>query len=262
MTRIRRPAAPPPLFWRLTEGRAIFELGAFQVLRNRMRKLPKGDGHPVLFLPGFLASDSSTRPMRSLFEDLGYQTFGWELGRNIKFNAERAEAMAQRLAAVYDQTGEKVSIIGWSLGGTFARELAKGQPGKVRQVISLGSPISGDRRHASSRRLFELFNDTKALADEEDDLFSDLSAAPPVPTTSIFTRTDGVVSWRGSVQHPQIGHAEIDNIVVPASHIGLGVNPLVMLVIADRLALPEDGWEPFERSGWREFIFQTTPSDL
>ena len=262
MRTIRRPATPPPLFWRLTEGRAIFELGAFRLLRRQMRRLPKGDGHPVLFLPGFLASDSSTKPMRALFSDLGYQTFGWELGRNIKFTAARAADMAARLEQVYEQAGQSVSLIGWSLGGTFARELAKGQPEKVRQVISLGSPISGDRRHASSRRLFELFNDTDLLDGSENDLFSDLSEPPPVPTSAIFTRTDGVVSWRGSVQHPRIGRDDIENIVVPASHIGLGVNPLVMLVMADRLAQPETAWKPFERAGWREAIFRGTPTDL
>ena len=97
--------------------------------------------------------------------------------------------------------------------------------------------------------------------DDEANLFDGLATPPPVPTTSIFTLTDGVVAWRGSVQHPHIGHSEIDNIVVPASHIGLGVNPLVMLVLADRLAQPEDDWQPFDRSGWRSRVFSGTPAN-
>ena len=257
MAKVKRPAQPPALFWRLTEGRALLELGAFRLLQQRLRELPKGDGHPVLVLPGFLASDRSTRPMRDLFSDLGYQSFGWSLGRNLKFDAKRAEEMNTLLADIHADTQRKVSVVGWSLGGTYARELAKLQPEKVRQVISLGSPISGDRRHASSRRLFELFNGDMLSPNE-----TDLATAPPVPTTSIFTLTDGVVAWRGSVQHPEAGRADLENIIVPASHLGLGVNPLVMLAIADRLAQKEGAWRAFERKGWRQRVFKTLPPEV
>ena len=151
-------ARPPHLFWTLTEGRAVFELGSFGLLRQAMRTLPKGDGHPVLVLPGFLASDRSTRPMRGLLDDLGYEAHGWGLGQNLKFNEERERAMGDLLARIHAGAGRKVSIVGWSLGGVFARELAKMHPDKVRFVITLGSPISNDRNHSSASPLFEALN--------------------------------------------------------------------------------------------------------
>ena len=246
-------AKPPHPFWTLTEGRAVFEFGAFNLFRNRMRNLPKGDGHPVLVLPGFMASDSSTRPMRRLFNDLGYKSYGWGLGRNMRFNSEREQAMSDLVERIHDDNGEKLSIVGWSLGGVFARELAKMHPDLVRLVVSLGSPISNDRRHAAPSRLFEAING-KTTAPERAGRYRDLEIAPPVPTTSILTKSDGVVSWRGSVQCPTKGE-QTENIIVPASHVGLGVNPLVMVAVADRLAQDEGNWRPFDRSGWREHVF-------
>ncbi|MCH9753154.1 MAG: alpha/beta hydrolase, partial [Alphaproteobacteria bacterium] len=157
--------------------------------------------------------------------------------------------------SIYDETGEKLSIVGWSLGGVFARELAKMHPDIVRLVVSLGSPISNDRRHSAPSRLFEAING-KQTQPETEGRYRDLESAPPVPTTSILTKTDGVVSWRGSVQCPSKGH-QTENIVVPASHVGLGVNPLVMVAVADRLAQPEGQWAPFDRSGWRGRVFKT-----
>ncbi len=248
-------ARPPSLFWTLTEGRAVFELGAFGLLSKAMRRLPRGDGHPVLVLPGFMASDPSTRPMRSLLDDLGYQSHAWGLGQNVRFDAQREAAMSDLVERIFRESGRKVSIVGWSLGGVFARELAKTHPDKVRMVITLGSPISGDRNHSSARHLFEAING-KETTPELEGRYQRLHEAPPVPTTSIFTRTDGIVAWQGSVQSARHGHADTENIEVPASHIGLGVNPLVMLAIADRLALKEGKWMPFRRAGWRALAFR------
>jgi pimeloyl-ACP methyl ester carboxylesterase len=246
-------ARPPHLFWTLAEGRAVFELAGFALLRRAMRRLPSGDGHPVLVLPGFLASDRSTRPMRSLLRDLRYDAHGWGLGQNVRFNAEREQAIDKALTGLHARTGRKVSIVGWSLGGVFARELAKMHPEKVRQVISLGSPISGDRSHSRARDLFEAINGRETQP-ERDGRFARLHEAPPVPTTSILTRTDGIVAWQGSVQAPG---PRTENIVLPASHVGIGVNPLAMVAIADRLAQRDGEWAPFDRSGWRAAFFQT-----
>ncbi len=255
MTVVAALARPPSLFWTLTEGRAIFELGAFGLLRKPLKNLPKGDGHPVLVLPGFMAGDTSTRPMRRLFDDLGYQSFGWNLGRNVKFNETREREMSDLVERIFEETGRKMSIVGWSLGGVFARELAKLHPEKVRMVISLGSPISNNRKYSAPSKLFEVING-KETGPEAEGRYANLETAPPVPTTSILTKTDGVVAWRGSVQPRQDDHPDVENIIVPASHMGLGVNPLVMLAIADRLAQSEGDWAPFDRSGWRSAVFK------
>ena len=237
-------ARPPHRLLVLAEVRALFELAAFIATRPILGLLPKGDGHPVLVLPGFMASDSSTKPMRGLLDDLGYASYGWDLGRNVRVDLQRVHEMEALLLKIHRETGRKVSIVGWSLGGVFARELAKLHPDAVRQVISLGSPIHDDRGHTNASRLFEYFNG-KDPEPVKHGHFTGLDQAPPVPTTSILTKTDGIVHWRGSVQQPQAGNDQTENIEVLASHVGMGVNPSVMVALADRLKQPEGEWKPF-----------------
>ncbi|MBS0473623.1 MAG: alpha/beta hydrolase [Proteobacteria bacterium] len=247
-------ARPPHRLLALAEGRAVFELAAFYASRHLLALLPRGDGHPVLVLPGFLASDTSTAPMRRLLKDLGYDAYGWELGRNVRVDLQRVHDMEDLLLSIHRNTGRKVSIVGWSLGGVFARELAKLHPDLVRQVISLGSPIHDDRRHTNASRLFEWFNGSDPEPTRHG-RFTGLNEAPPVPTTSILTRTDGVVHWRGSVQHPDDGNERTENIEVHASHCGLGVNPSVMVALADRLAQSEEEWKPFAAKWHQRWMF-------
>ncbi|MEQ1688797.1 MAG: alpha/beta hydrolase [Sphingopyxis sp.] len=245
-------AQPPHPLLTLAEGRAIFELGSFYALRPLLGALPRGDGHPVLVLPGFMAGDTSTRPMRGLLTSLGYAAHGWGLGRNMRIDNAREAAMHDLVKQISDNAGRKVSIVGWSLGGVFAREIAKAMPERVRLVISLGSPISNDRNHSNARALFEYLNG-KHPEPTREGRFRDLGEAPPVPTTSILTKSDGVVAWRGSVQKPG---PLTENIEIHASHIGLGVNPLAMVAITDRLAQAEGAWKPFDRSGLRRLFFR------
>lgn len=247
-------ARPPHRLLALAEGRAVFELVAFYASRPLLSLLPHGDGHPVLVLPGFLASDTSTGPMRRLLEQLDYDTYGWALGRNVRVDLQRVHQMEELLLDIHRKTGKKVSIVGWSLGGVFARELAKLHPDAVRQVISLGSPIRDDRRHTSVTRLFEFLNG-KEPEPVRHGRFTGLHKAPPVPTTSILTRTDGIVHWRGSVQHPEADNAATENIEVHASHCGLGVNPSVMVALADRLAQEEGSWKPFSAKWHQRWMF-------
>lgn len=246
-------ARPPSRLLTLAEpGRAMGELASFYALRPLMAGLPKGDGHGVLVLPGFMASDYSTRPLRSLLADLGYDAVGWNLGRNVRVDNARIEAMMACVEELHGRTGAKISIVGWSLGGVFARELAKMAPEKVRSVISLGSPISDDRGHTNAARLFEYLNG-KEPEPMQGGNFRALAEAPPVPTTSILTRTDGVVHWRGSVQCGD--REDCENIEVMASHCGLGVNPAAVYAIADRLAQAEGEWKPFRAKGIANLFF-------
>ena len=247
-----RAAQPPSRFWTLTEGRAIGEMAAFYATMPAMRMLPRGDGHSVMVLPGFMASNSSTAPMRRLFNDLGYDAHGWESGRNVIVNEGTVHNMERQLTRLYKQSKRKVSLVGWSLGGVLARELAKLHPEKVRLVTSLGSPLSNNRGHTSAKRLFEMMNGREPKVIERG-RFDELHIAPPVPTTSILTKTDGVVHWRASVQEE--GEHPSENIVVHASHIGLGVNPSVMIAVTDRLAQAEGQWKPFEPSMFQRWMF-------
>ncbi len=251
----QRVATPPNRFWTWAEGRAMFEFASFYAMRPLLSTLPKGDGHAVLTLPGFMATNNSTRPLRGLLTDLGYEAHGWDSGRNVRVNEELITKLEMQIDRLNDVSGGKISLVGWSLGGVLARELAKLKPDAIRQVVSLGSPISDDRNHTNAARLFKFFN-----GDEPENLrggqFQGLDMAPPVPTTSILTKTDGIVHWRGSVQDPKKTNGfPSENIVVYASHCGLGVNPSVMVALADRLAQDEDEWTPFEPNVAQKWMF-------
>jgi pimeloyl-ACP methyl ester carboxylesterase len=184
----------------------------FTALASRLARAPKGDGHPVLVLPGFLASDLSTRPLRRTLDRLGYRTYGWGLGRNVGPTSAVDDGLARTVEDIGRAHGRTLSIVGWSLGGVFGRELARRLPRAIRQVITLGSPFNG---------------------------------GPPleVPATAIYTRTDGIVAWRTTVLEPD---ERSENVEVRGSHCGLGVNPAVVLAVADRLAQPEGTWSPFQ----------------
>jgi pimeloyl-ACP methyl ester carboxylesterase len=237
--------SPPSKLWLLLEGRAAGELVTTLALRPLLRRLVHGDGHPVLLLPGFLAGDVSTRPLRRFLRDLGYWAHRWKLGRNLGVRDDLEEKLSQRLEKVYAQHGKKVSLLGWSLGGVYARLLANRHPEKVRSVITLGSPFAADTRANNSWRLYEWI--TKERLDEvPQEKLRLVRQTPPVPTTSIFSRTDGVTSWQTALE-PEGPQAE--SVEVPGSHLGLGFNPLVLYVIADRLAQTEEGWRPFFRPG-------------
>ncbi len=245
------------LVYRYSEWRAIFEFQSFYALKPLMKRFKKGDGHPVLFLPGFGGSDMSTAPMRKLLQDLGYQTYGWGLGRNLFFDDDLEKEMVALLDELYAKHGRKISIVGWSLGGLYAREIAKVNPDVVRNVISLGSPISGRYRHSDARHIYRALNGPPSP--EEQLRRQSVNAPPPVPTTSIYSKTDGVVNWEGSVQrhYEELSHSdEVENIEVPASHLGLGFNALVMYVLADRLSQKEGQWSRFEPSTWSKLIYR------
>jgi len=239
-------------FWRYAEPRAVFEWQSFYALRPLLKRLTKGDGHPVIVFPGFGGSDRSTKPLRSLLTDLGYAAHGWGLGPNVLFEKIIEDEMIALVRDVAEKSNAKVSLIGWSLGGLFAREIAKACPDQVRCVISLGSPISANSKHSNASSLFRAINGEQSDVERERQMT--LAQAPPVPTTSIYSKTDGIVAWEGSVQ---TGSPKTENIEVPASHFGLGVNPMVIAVIADRLAQKEERWRPFKAKGLKRLLFKT-----
>jgi pimeloyl-ACP methyl ester carboxylesterase len=136
---------PPSRTLMFLEGRAIHELGAFLGALPLLSLAPKGDGHPVLVLPGLVASDASTRPLRSFLKNRGYAVSGWRQGRNLGLRDGVQHAMVDLVRELSDTHGRKVSLVGWSLGGLYARQLAKMMPDCVRSVITLGSPFAGSR---------------------------------------------------------------------------------------------------------------------
>lgn len=242
----------PNLFKLALEGRAFWEFGASIVSWPMLRQSPRGDQHPVIVYPGLVAGDFSTAPIRRFLQDLGYCVYGWDQGLNYGPRdgvIETASALVQKVA---DQHGQAVSLIGWSLGGIYARELAKLHPNITRCVITMGSPFAGDPRSTNAWRLFKLTSPNVSIDQHSQ---AQLKLAPKAPTTSVYSRTDGIVPWQCSVQQPQAGHLT-ENIEVHASHFGIGLNPLTWYAVADRLAQMPGKWRAFDLSGARSVFFK------
>jgi hypothetical protein len=242
---------PPSKTLMFLEGRAIHEFGAFLGALPLLSLAPKGDGHPVLVLPGLVASDTSTRPLRSFLKNRGYAVSGWRQGRNLGLRDGVQESMLDLLAELNETHGRKVSLVGWSLGGVYARQLAKMMPARVRSVITLGSPFAAGPKATNAWRVYEMASGQRA--DQADARFGgSLADTPPVPTTAIFSRTDGICAWQGCMEKSS---ATSESIEVESSHCGMGHHPAVVYAVADRLAQPEGAWTPFDRSGWRSVVY-------
>lgn len=243
----------PSFFWAATEVvRAAAELGAYLPYQY-MNRIPKdGDGHPVLILPGFLASDFSTVPLRNFIDKLGYKVHGWGEGRNFA-NAEYLDLLLEKIDSIYQKQGEKISLIGWSLGGIYARQIAKSRPELIRQVITMGSPFKGVTLANNAKWMYDLMTRGEGVTKIDKSLIEDIPYPAPVPTTAIYSKEDGIVPWKLCLEQEE---NEIhQNIQVRGSHFGFGVNPIVLKIIADRLQYREENWEHFKTEGVLEDIF-------
>ena len=229
------------------EARAWLEFASLIPTLPVLQAAPRGDGHPVLVLPGWLASDTSTRALRWFLRDRGYHAHGWRLGRNHGPTSEIVSGLAARLGALRARHGRRISLVGWSLGGIYARELARRRPDDVRQVITLASPFRDP--DATSALITRLAGRRPPRAP---DVIERLRSPLPVPTTAIYSRTDGIVAWQSCVE-PRGPQSE--SVEVGTSHCGMGHHPAALLVIANRLAQPDGAWRHFEPRGWSRLPF-------
>jgi pimeloyl-ACP methyl ester carboxylesterase len=204
----------------------------------------------VLVLPGYLADDGSTRALRWFLRDRGYHVHSWRLGRNLGPTAKTVGGLVDRLAAVHRRHGRRVSLVGWSLGGIYARELARAFPDHVRVVVTLASPFR-DPFASNVARFARLGLGPRPAGDRHVPL-ERLRAPLAVPTTSFYSTTDGIVAWRSCLLEPG---PLAENVVVRSSHCGMGHHPGVLLAIADRLAQPEGAWRPFVAAATRWWPF-------
>jgi pimeloyl-ACP methyl ester carboxylesterase len=222
----------PSLFDMLREVRAPFEFASVALHFHALRQAPRGNGRAVLLVPGYLADDHSMRPLGAYLKYLNYDVYYTELGRNMgKVNADMMR-LGDRVESVSQSVGgEKVTLIGWSLGGVLTREVARLFPDVVQEVITLGTPIVGGPKFTSVGKRYAKRNNID-LDEFELDVHQRNSIGLTQPVTSIYSKSDGVVAWQASVD--TYDHQAI-NIEVNGSHMGLGVNPKVWLTIADVL---------------------------
>jgi pimeloyl-ACP methyl ester carboxylesterase len=249
--------APGFLLIATEASRALFELSSLPFAAPLLASAPRGDGHPVLVIPGFTASDRSTGILRRYLARLGYDARTWDLGRNLGPRSIGAdgEHLGARLREIHERTGRKISLVGWSLGGVMARQLSRIAPDAVRQIITLGSPFGGNPNATNVLPMYERMTGHRIRDAKTQRDLAESRTAPPVPSTAIYTRGDGIVAWQNCVE-PEC--ATTDNIEVHGSHCGLGVNPAVLYAIADRLAQDEGDWKPFDRTLLRSAIYPSS----
>lgn len=249
---------PPPSMWlALTElhrvAAEVFSLGLTR--RALLRRAPRGDGHAVMIIPGFLAGDAYNAVMRRFLTRIGYEAYGWGQGQNLGPRDGVLERLEEHVSAIAEQHGGPISIVGHSLGGIFAREIARLYPELVRQVISLGSPFGEGRMSASiPARLFVALNPPDELPVDQ----AVLAQAPPVPTTAIYSKGDGIVNWQTTCQRG--GHAQTQSVRVRGSHCGMTYNPSIWYLVAQLLAVPAGEWRPFEREGRCGLVYPAAPA--
>ena len=243
------PIAPPSRLLLMAEGRALWEAAASVAWWPLLRLAPKGDGHAVLVLPGLVASDASTGLLRRYLKFRHYDVHGWGQGRNLGPRPGVEKGMVDLLKKLADKSGQKVSVVGWSLGGVYARMLAASHTDEVRDVITLGSPFVGSGHATNAWRIYESVSGQSA---DDEQRWSQVRPTPSVPTTAIYSRTDGVVAWQCSLEK---AGPHTENIEVLASHLGLGFHPAVLYALADRLAQPEGEWKPFEGSRLGPWVY-------
>ncbi|MGV9869652.1 esterase/lipase family protein [Rhodococcus koreensis] len=234
-------AAPGDLLYFTDPARAAIDYALLAYTAPLLAAFPRGDTHPVLVLPRLNGSDTSTATVHTVLRVLGYRTHGWRLGRNIGPTSKAVHGMRARLDYLTNRYQQPVTLIGWSLGGIYARQLARRTPQAVRQVITLGSPIRLARHDQS--RANRLFHRHSHQHIEPLDLPLERDEGPlPVPATSIYTPLDGIVAWRTCLDEPG---PRAENIAVLASHLGIASHPAALWAVADRLAQPADSWMPF-----------------
>ncbi len=244
----------PHVLSSLLEPRGLLEMALLPASLPLLVDAPQGDGHPVLLVPGFMASEVSLIALKVFLQRKGYDVHTWGLGRNVGFRSKHANALPQKIRYLHHVTGKKVSLVGWSLGGVFSMYGAQQTLECVRSIITLGSPVSVDAAGSQSppavKALYRLVShrlgaSAHVMQPRAKSMRERRRLA--VPTSCLYSLCDGVVPPQEATID---GDAALhENIQVAGSHIGLGFNGIVLAIVADRLAQPENAWKPFAPKG-------------
>lgn len=251
----------PVLMYSLLEARAFAEMAMVPFAYPLVNRLPKGEGKPVMLIPGFMARDQSMAVLRHWLKRLGYNVHGWQQGRNTGLSEDKHKKLGERLTHLAEQYGQPVRLIGWSLGGIQCRALAHSHPDLVNSVITLGTPfrLPGVKSvKGLVARLYDRVNtgNSSALTNPE----AEWQHSPPVPSTAIYSKLDGIANWDLCVDHPEGNQTE--NLCVLSSHSGMGSNPEIMLLLAHRLHDDKESWIKFDPSLVRRFLRFQKPSKV
>ena len=221
---------PPSLRHFALEPLTFIELPRLLAAAPQLARQRRGNGDPVLVLPGYGTSNASTVLLRSYLSWLGYSVYGWRQGRNRGDIVALFPHVRDEVQQLQHLHRRPVHLIGWSLGGVLARELAREHPDSVQQVITMGSPIIGGPKYTSLARLAQ--REGVDLDEIERMIAAREAVAIQVPVTSIYSRRDGIVGCRASIDHhtPNARHFEVNT-----THLGFGQSPEVFKLLAARL---------------------------
>lgn len=216
-----------------------------------LSRIEQGDGHPVLVLPGLLTNDLATLPLREFLEDRGHPTYPWEQGINRGPLPDVMKNLVEKIDELYDTHGEPFSLVGWSMGGAISVALTQLRPKKIRNVITLGSPLAHAPHATNAKFFFELVSGMDA---ECVSLAKMIKPHKDVPITSLFTKNDGIVGWETSAnfEHPKAEAIEI----LGTSHLGIVAHPGSFYLIANRLRQNKKEWTPYQpKEAWENTLF-------
>lgn len=223
-------AAPAPTSL-IREARCLFELPRLLMRFPELTRQPRGQGQPVLILPGYGAGDASTLMLKSYLRLLGYRARGWGLGRNVGEASELLPRILKRAASLARRGRRPIRLIGWSFGGYLARELARERADLIGQVITLGTPVIGGPKYTAFAQIFQQRGiDVEAIAAAVEARNQILIRAPVV---AIYSRRDTVVAWQACIDR---NGGNVEHVEVPTTHFGFGFCPEVYKIIAQRLA--------------------------
>ena len=254
-TPMSSPDIRPPLLRHsaMELGRAMLEIGSTAMLGPVFKTLPKGDGHTIITIPGFMGADGSTSQLRRFLRNRGYNAIPWGLGRNgaevrsqnledfLDHRTAMEDAIAARVEQEYLASGQKVTLVGWSLGGLYAVALAHRYPRWIRQVITLGTPFGDPRGTALYSVMGSFYGndvDEDALARWVGHTYK--SGKLRVPVLALYSESDGIVG--AGIARCEGDANYVTNMAVLASHVGFPFNPLVFAVIANHLVEPHERW--------------------
>lgn len=188
-----------------------------------------GKKQPILVVPGLLGTDLSTKMLRGFLSKMGFDVYGWQMGRNLgKF--ENLPLLTNKVKYLHDQTGQKVILIGWSMGGIFAREVGKLVPESLKQIITMGSPFGDIHAPNNAKWVFDLLNRNRP---EMPELENQIHEPANVPTLAIYSKSDGIVPWEACLEREE--NKTHRNCEVDSSHFGMGTNKDVFEVVLEEV---------------------------
>jgi pimeloyl-ACP methyl ester carboxylesterase len=228
----------PPAAGLIREARGFLELPRLLFRSIDLLLQQRGEGRPVLVLPGYGAGDGSTVILKSYLRLLGYRVSGWHLGRNLGSVPEVVPRVLKRLLSMHRKSQHRVNIIGWSLGGFIARELARDRPELIQRVITLGTPVIGGPKYTVLAESFRRRGIDLDAMEAEIAVRNKIPLQRPV--TAIYSRRDAIVAWQACIDPDDCNSEHVE---VFTTHLGFGFSPEVFKIIAQRLATacPEPG---------------------